>query len=81
MRLRVNRRPGTGLAELLLAPARPDIPIRYTLDGSNPRDGLLYDCLLYTSPGSQGGYFLGVGKGTGSKGASGQAQGLKETTA
>ena len=31
--------------------------------------------------GSQGGYFLGVGKGTGSQGASGQAQGLKETTA
>ena len=43
LRLRVNRRPGTGLAELLLAPARPDIPIRYTLDGSNPRDGLLYE--------------------------------------
>ena len=30
---------------------------------------------------SSRGYFLGVGKGTGSKGASGQAQGLKETTA
>ena len=43
LRLRVNRRPGTGQAELLLAPARPDIPIRYTLDGSNPRDGLLYE--------------------------------------
>ncbi len=43
LRLRVNRRPGTGLAELLLAPARPDIPIRYTLDGSNPRDGRLYE--------------------------------------
>ena len=31
--------------------------------------------------GSQGSYFLGVGEGTGSQGASSQTQGLKETTA